>query len=183
MRWIPNLGRKSAVSGKPVCKWYLSSALSHFVSFLHLLLKYNSTYGSIILQNDIEKMKKSLRSLLPRTTLPTALVRISSVGTWARTTLHPPSFSYVTCPVFQVLSHLIVHIPLTGDLAGLTWHISSVLLTDIFYNRWNLPNWFTLVYLRRGKAVQVSFGSRNWSNKNPLRSPHLSLCQHLLYII
>ena len=52
MPLIPNLVRKSAFPGKPVCKWYHASALSHFVSFLHLLFKYNSTYGSIILQSN-----------------------------------------------------------------------------------------------------------------------------------
>lgn len=51
----PKLCKKSAFPRKPVFKWYHTSAFFNFVSSQHLLLKYNSTYGSIILESNVKK--------------------------------------------------------------------------------------------------------------------------------
>lgn len=61
----PKLCKKSAFPRKPVFKWYHTSAFFNFVSSQHLLLKYNSTYGSIILESNVKKrLKKLLQGLL-----------------------------------------------------------------------------------------------------------------------
>jgi len=51
----PKPCKKSAFPQKPVFKWYHTSAFFNFVSSQHLLLKYNSTYGSIILESNVKK--------------------------------------------------------------------------------------------------------------------------------
>lgn len=135
-------------------------------------------------------MKKPLPSLLPLLHPPRCHVEDPEYGDLRK--MSDPlgeghtsltSFSCVTCP--HVSSSLPPDRPnpIHQGLVGPQWLVSNVLLTEVFYNGWNLHNCFTVVCLRCEEAVQVSLGDRNWSNKKPLRSPHLSLCQHCLYII
>ena len=98
-----------------------------------------------------EKMKKPLPSLLPLAPSPPHCLvedlECKDLGEGHPTPPLPSPMSPV--PVFQVLSHPIVHVPFIGVLVGPKWHISSVLLTEVFYNGWNLPNCSTLVCLRK----------------------------------
>lgn len=100
MPYILNLARKSAFPGKPVCKWYHAPAFFHSVGFLHLPFKYNSTYGSIVLQSGIREDEKTitLAASAPRPSPGRGEVLEGSnlVGR-LRATLGLPSFSCVTC--------------------------------------------------------------------------------------
>lgn len=99
MRYILNRARKSALPGKPVCKWNHAPTLFHSVSFLHLLFKYNCTYGSIILQSIVREDEDTvtISASAPR---PSPGRVEDSEGSdpvrRVRATLHLPSFSCVT---------------------------------------------------------------------------------------
>lgn len=80
---------------------------------------------------------------------------------------------------FQVHSHLIVHILFIGDLVDPSGIFRKRLLREVFYNGWNLPNCFALVWERCEKLFRFHLVTEIGAIKT-LRSPHLSLCQHLL---